>query len=186
MRLKLLVYLLSAALLPAYFAWSVSWAARSGDPPIYNPATKSYFQLLSLSTYKKRWQDAREAAASQFFQGTRGRLAVIDRPETHEFVLENFEFRNPIWIGLRYWCSFRMLEWTGQRPYSPTEPGRFHAWHPQWYRNDQSNCAPTRRGQENYMPVYYQPLGENNARWQASGPAKFFGLYLVEFPTGEK
>ena len=184
MRLKLLAYVLSAGLLPGYFAWSVGLAANSGDPPIYNPATESYFQLLKLNTHKRRWLDAREAAASQFFKGTRGRLAVVDRLETHEFILENFEFENPIWIGLRYWCGFRMLEWTGQRPYSPTEPGRFQAWHPQWYRNAQTLCAPSLQGTTNYMPVYYQPFGRNNARWQASGPAKFFGLYLVEFPTG--
>lgn len=186
MRLRLLAFVLSAGLLAGSLGWSVGLAAEAGSPPIYNPATESYFQLLTLNTQKKRWLDAREAAASKFFKGTRGRLAVVDRPETHEFVLENFEFKSPIWIGLRYWCGFRMLEWTGQRPYSPSEPGRFHAWHPQWYRNDQSICAPSRQGTNNFMPVYYQPLGNRNARWQASGPAKFFSLYLVEFPTGER
>ena len=107
-------------------------AAKPGDPPIYNPASQSYFQLLAQTTVKQTWRDARKAALSKTFKGVRGRLAVIDRPETHQFILRNFEVKKPMWIGLRYWCGFRMLEWNGLRPYSPGDPGRFQAWPPQW------------------------------------------------------
>ena len=184
-----LVSLIAASALTAAFhlaaerAWAVS---RADDPPIYNPATKSYFQLLNLKTPSKTWRNAKEAAASLIYRGARGRLAVVDRPETHQFVLENFDFRGPSWIGLRYWCRFRMLEWSGQRPYAPTDPDRFHVWHPQWYRHEDTKCSSNSPSKDNYMPVYYQPMGEGSAIWQASGHAKGFNFYLVEFPTGEE
>ncbi len=158
-------------------------AAKPGDPPIYNPASKSYFQLIKENKTLP-WLGARSAALSKNFKGVRGRLAVIDRPETHQFILQNFDISREIWIGLRYWCRFRMLEWNGLRPYSPADPGHFHAWHPQWYRNTPL-CGELSK-EKGYKPVYYQPLGERNARWQASGHAKFFPRFLVEYPTGEE
>ncbi len=159
-------------------------AAKPDDPPIYNPASKSYFQLLWLTTERPNWGSAHVAASSRTFKGVRGRLAVIDRPETHQFILQNFEVNEEIWIGLRYWCRFRMLQWNDLRPYSPADPGRFHAWHPQWYRNTPLCGALSK--EKGYKPVYYQPIGERNARWQASGHGKGFGRFLVEYPTGEE
>lgn len=160
--------------------------AQPGDPPVYNPASKSYFQVLEQTTQKQSWRFAHKAALTKTYKGVHGRLAVIDRLETHEFVLENFDLSHPTWIGLRYWCDFRMLEWNGLRPYSPGDPGRFHAWHPRWYRNVQTICARSLNGENAYMPFYYQPFGQRNARWQASGPAKYFARILVEFTTGEQ
>lgn len=187
MGLNFLKYAIYAVLAPVYFAWSVSFAVSGpDDPPVYNPMTKSYFQLLTLDKPAKTWRIAKESAESLTYKGARGRLAVVDRLETHRFILENFDFRGPSWIGLRYWCRFRMLEWSGQRPYSPTDPDRFHVWHPQWYRNEATKCSSNSRSQDNYMPVYYQPIGEHNAIWQASGHPKYFNFYLVEFPTGEE
>ncbi len=174
-------------LIPLCMAGTTAFsAANPGDPPIYNPASKSYFQLLTQTTIKRSWRFAHKAALSRTFKGVRGRLAVIDRPETHQFILQNFEVNKEIWIGLRYWCPFRMLEWNGLRAYPPGDPGHFHAWHPQWYRNTQSICASWRSKELSYMPVYYQPLGERTARWQATGPSKGFKLFLVEYPTGEE
>ena len=174
-------------LIPLCMAGTTAFsAAKPGDPPIYNPASRSYFQLLTQTTQKQSWRFARSAALSRTFKGVRGRLAVIDRPETHQFILQNFDLSHETWIGLRYWCRFRMLEWNGLRPYSPGDPGRFHAWHPQWYRNIQQRCGNIRSEKLGYMPFYYQPLGERNARWQGSGSAKFFGRFLVEYPTGEE
>ncbi len=160
-------------------------AEKPGDPPIYNPASKSYFQLLWLTTDKANWRSAHRAAGSRIFKGVRGRLAVIDRPETHQFILQNFDLTHPTWIGLRYWCRFRMLEWNDLRPYSPGDPGRFHAWHPQWYSKS-PKCGDWWARESAYMPVFYRPHGERNARWQAIGPAKFFPRFLVEYPTGEE
>ncbi len=168
-------------------------AAKPGDPPIYNPASKSYFQLLTLTTQTKSWRFAHGAALSRTFKGVHGRLAVIDRPGTHQFILQNFDITRETWIGLRYWCQFRVLEWNGLRAYSPGDPGHFHAWHPQWYRSPAETWSygtPTickyATTKEHYLTFYYQPLGERNARWQASGNEKHWTQYLVEYPTGEE
>ena len=175
--------LLLSLCLGAGQAWA---AAGPNDPPIYNPASKSYFQILTHTSRKENWIFAHRTALSRFYKGARGRLAVIDRPETHQFILQNFDLKFPLWIGLRYWCSFRMLQWNGLRPYSPSDSGHFQAWHPQWYRNPQSICSPDLSGEKAYMPFYYEPLGRRNARWQASGPGKGFVRFLVEYPTGEE
>ncbi len=173
-------------LIPLCMAGTTAFsAAKPDDPPIYNPASESYFQLLWLTTERPNWGSAHVAASSRTFKGVRGRLAVIDRPETHQFILQNFEVNEEIWIGLRYWCRFRMLQWNDLEPYSPADPGRFHAWHPRWYRVTPS-CSSWRSKELQYKPVYYQPLGGGNARWQASGPAKFFERFLIEYPTGEE
>jgi hypothetical protein len=161
-------------------------AAGPGDPPVYNPASGSYFQLLDLTTHKKRWSDARQMAGSQSYLGVQGRLALVNDSETHEFILRTFDMSKEIWIGLRYWCEYRMLEWNGQRPYSPSDPGHFQAWHAQWSRQGDVYCPSHWSGQNAYMPIYYRPVSSNNARWQATSPPKFFGRILVEFPTGEE
>jgi len=159
--------------------------AGPGDPPIYNPASKSYFQMLGTTGRHGNWPESLEQARTQMFKGVPGRLAVIDTRETHDFVMRNFDVSNPMWIGLRYWCEFRMLEWVGHRPFSPSDLDRYQAWHPQWSRADQT-CAPNASGPGAFLGVYYQPLSDNAALWQAVRTGKGFGLLLVEFPTGGK
>lgn len=160
-------------------------AAGPESPPVYNPATKSYFQMLKTTGRHGNWPESLEQAYAQTYKGVRGRLAVIDSPETHEFVLRNFDVSRPTWIGLRYWCEFRMLEWVGLRPYSPGDPGRFQAWHPRWWHGEQL-CPPNASGPGAFVGVYYQPTSERTALWQAVGKGKGFGLLLVEYPTGEE
>jgi hypothetical protein len=158
-------------------------AAGAGDPPVYNPVSKSYFQMLGTTGRHGNWPESLEQARAQTFKGVRGRLAVIDSLETHEFVMRNFDVSHPVWIGLRYWCEFRMLEWVGLRPYSPGDPGRYQAWHPQWSRGDQF-CPPNASGPGAFLGVYYQPISDSSALWQAVRTGKGFGRLLVEFPTG--
>src|SRR3546814_15964029 len=108
---------------------------------VYNPASKSYFQMLATTGRHGNWPESLEQARAQMFRGVRGRLAVIDTAETHEFVMRNFDVSNPTWIGLRYWCEFRMLEWVGLRPYSPSDPGRYQAWHRSEERRVGEECV---------------------------------------------
>ncbi len=174
-------------LIPLCMAGTTAFsAAKPGDPPIYNPASKSYFQLLMQTTYNKNWDFARRAAWSRTFKGVRGRLAVVDRRETHLFILQNFDINRPTWIGLRYWCRYRMLEWNGLSPYSPTDPGRFHAWHARWFHKKPFECGSRRKRDRYYMAVYYEPIGSRNARWQASQSGRPIARFLVEYPTGEE
>ena len=156
----------------------------ANKPPVYNPQTKSYFQLRA-DNYAGYWKDARDLARNQVFYGTRGRLAVVDSEQAHHFLLLHFnKTREETWIGMYLDCKSQKLFWSTGKPVSRAG---FNAWHAQWYRNPQIVCS--NRGFQGYgtdkqfMPVYYTQL-KNGFRWQASGPAKGFKSYFVEFPTG--
>jgi len=134
------------------------------------------------------WDAAKIRAEEKSFKGVRGRLAVVDSAETHDFILRTFDLNErkwSVWIGLRYWCKSHMLQWEWGRPYSPTEPGRFKIWHSQWSRNSDNDCGFTMSQMKGYAPVYYRTIG-STTRWQAVGAAKYFGFYLVEFATGKE
>jgi len=171
-----------ALLLALCVAGTQAKAAGVGDPPVYNPASKSYFQLVKTTGKHGNWPESLEQARGLTYKGVPGRLAVIDKPETHEFVLRNFDVSDPIWIGLRYWCEFRLLEWVGLRPFSPGDADRFQMWHPQWSRNNQF-CPPNATGPGAFLGVYYQPISKTAALWQAVRTGKGFGRLLVEYPT---
>lgn len=165
------------------------WAAEPLPlSPIYNPASKSYFQLFDDNEHPGNWQAARARAQMKAFKGVRGRLAVIDSPETHDFVVKSFDLNKrgvSVWIGLRYWCSARLLQWEGHRPFSPRDPDSFRLWHSQWSRSDQNACSFTGSAKVGYAPVYYRTMS-GITRWQAVGAAKYFSYYLVEYPTGDE
>jgi hypothetical protein len=153
--------------------------------PFYNPASKSYFQLFDDNIHPGHWQAARERATQKVFKGVHGRLAVIDSQETHNFVMQHFglTWRDAsVWIGLRYWCSVRMLQWEGSRPFPPSEPGAFSLWHTPWSRLGDDACLSGESRKAGFSPVYYRNIA-GVVRWQAVAAAKYFDLYLVEFVT---
>lgn len=151
-------------------------SANTAIQPIYNPETKSYFELRVDLPKPPNWNTAVRFARTRLFKGVRGRLAVVKDLQTHSFLQANFEIREEAWIGLRYFCSFRKLVWA-----DGTEQPRtaFKMWSKKWYRTD------VRCGKERiqYMPMYYLPNAKG-FKWQASGPAKYFVSYFVEYPTG--
>lgn len=165
------------------------WAAESFRlTPVYNAHSKSYFQLFDDNENPGNWEAARIRAGKKIFKGVRGRLAVVDSPETHDFVVRTFHLDQrelSVWIGLRYWCSARLLQWEGGRPFSPSDHDRFRLWHAKWSRSDDSACGLTRSRRVGFAPVYYRTIS-GLTRWQAVGAAKYFSYYLVEFPTGEE
>jgi hypothetical protein len=173
------------ALLLLFLGAAPTGAAETTSAPVYNPATKSYFQLVHNRSVSYLWDRAQREAGTKYFKGVAGRLAVIDSAETHQFLLENFDIQDPrkdIWIGLRYWCPVRMLQWEGQRLYSPTERDHFRAWHTPWHRLSHF-CQDVRTLKYGYMGTYYTTIN-GVTLWQAVGIAKGFHYYLLEFPTG--
>lgn len=166
-------------------------STSAADPPlprspIYNPASKTYFQLFDDNEHPGNWEAARSRANMKAYKGVRGRLAVVDSPETHAFLLRAFDLDQrhlSVWIGLRYWCSARLLQWEDGRPFSPADPEHFRLWHAQWARADADACNFTRSTKVGFAPVYYRTIS-GLTRWQAVGAAKYFSYYLVEFPTG--
>ena len=165
--------------------WSADDAHQSA--PIYDPASKSYFQLFD-DNLKGHWVEAKALAATKFYNGVRGRLAVVDSAEKNQFILKNFglNWRDAsVWIGLRYWCPVRMLQWEGSLPYSPSDANHFALWHNPWSRPEgglTNPCGMAASVREGYAPVYYRNIG-GSVRWQAVGAGKGFTAYLVEYVT---
>lgn len=155
-----------------------SGSAAVAVKPIYNPHTKSYFELRVDLPEPPNWHTAARYARTKKFKGVRGRLAQVRDLKTHSFLQANFEIREESWIGLRYYCSFRKLVWAD----GDVQPRKgFKMWAKRWHR------TRIRCGAANipYMPVYYLPF-DKGFRWQASGPAKSFVSYFVEYPTGKE
>jgi hypothetical protein len=144
--------------------------------PVYNPHTKSWFELRVDLPTPSNWRSAVKFARKKTFKGVRGRLAMVKDLETHSFLRANFDALGATLIGLRYFCSFRKLVWI-----DGTEQTRkqFKMWNKKWYRTE-IRCGKQRI---QYMPVYYRPT-QSGFRWQASGPEKYFVSYFVEYPTG--
>jgi hypothetical protein len=179
-----------AALMILAFAGTVADAAaqqlnprRAGTAPVaiepkYNPHTKSYFELRVDLPKPPNWNTAVAYARTKSFKGVRGRLAHVTDLETHSFLRANFEPRVEAWIGLRYFCSFRKLVWAD----GTVQPRKaFKIWSRRWHRTH-IKCGATNI---KFMPVYYLP-SYKGFKWQASGPAKYFVSYFVEYPTGKE
>jgi hypothetical protein len=166
-----------------------AWALARYDTPVYNPATKSYFELVLVRTTKYsyrnspdiRWEQAEQAAGEMAYKGVKGRLAVVDDLETHEFLMRTFQPTVAAWIGLRYWCGVnRLEEVTGKF----ITKGMFQIWAQPWDHSVHIGCQEYKANKiREYMPVYYLPLNEG-FRWAAQGWHKAYYAYFVEFPTG--
>ena len=178
------------------FAWALflivcsivspAQGASKYDPPVYNPHTKSYFQLFRDNT--TNWDSANKLAKTKYHKGVAGRLAHVEDMETHTFLLANLAIkkeRNPVWIGLRYWCRLKMLQWTSDRAYSPSDPEHFRIWHTNWSHHGSrvSSACDSSSGPRSYVPVYYRTIN-GVTRWQAIGAGKFYVAYIVEYLTG--
>lgn len=179
----LLAALIGAVMSFAASAQQLPGERRSGSAavaikPVYNPHTKSYFELRVDLPKPPTWQTAARYARTKKFKGVRGRLAQIKDLKTHSFLQANFEIREEAWIGLRYYCSFRKLVWTDGEEH----PRRgFKMWAKRWHRTN-IRCGAASIP---YMPLYYLPFNKG-FRWQASGPEKYFVSYFVEYPTGKE
>lgn len=147
--------------------------------PYYNPATKSYFEMISLKTMpgSKKWDRANTEAMRKVYKGAQGRLAIVKDIKTHQFLLRNFDLKNA-WIGLQYFCSSQTAKWVDGTDASNSY---FSAWDAQW-SNSHIRCA-----NKGYMPVHYTTENATSTpRWRASGPNKGYTAYLVEYATGKE
>lgn len=173
-------FLLAAALL--LFATPEALAESTYGRPIYNPATKSYFELRG-DNREEVWMNARRRAEALEYKGVRGRLAVVTSPETHSFLAKNFDIDVEAWIGLRYWCTYRKLQWVTGDVLSPEH---FTAWASQWNKPEPIGpCEGASTMVTGYMPVFYQPTA-NGFKWQAVNAGKGYSRYFVEYPTGRE
>jgi len=153
---------------------------------VYDPASKSYFEMVDGSKGLVKgyngnegptWAQAYALAREREFKGARGRLAIIKDRATSEFLARTFQPKTYVWIGLRYWCNQRKLQWSDGEAWTP---GSFQIWDKVW-RQDVYAC-PKGAGPAEYMPVAYSPLPEFH--WIGKGINKRYYYFFVQYPTG--
>ena len=153
--------------------------------PVYNPETKSYFELVrapvGLSIRGSElaeigWARARKYAASRIFKGVRGRLAVVKTKRVSDFLRDTFKPEREVWIGLRFFCRTRTLMWVTAEIHPPSA-------YKNWARPWKLGWACS--GGTKYAPVYYTPA-KKGFRWQARGQRKEYYFLFVEYPTGKE
>lgn len=156
--------------------------------PMYDPASKSYFELVKVTSVMSPglnipslpFDKAVPAAAGRAFKGTPGRLAIVRNVETHLFIMQNLRPSEETWIGLRYLCKTRELRWVNG---VALKKGEFQAWHEKWDQSGNAGCV-NQNGETDWMPVAYTPAGKG-FRWVAKGGKKIYVTFLVEYPTGQ-
>jgi hypothetical protein len=144
------------------------------NTPVYDPASKSYFEMVYLEK-SVNWKKANELAQQRVFKNTKGRLAVISDAETHSFLMRTFQPKENVFTGLRYSCKARKLYWTNGQEMKKSD---FHAWAPQWDQSAGVGC------QEGDMPVVYTSAAEG-FRWVGKGAYKLYFAFFIEYPTGQ-
>jgi hypothetical protein len=160
------------------------------EKPIYDPASKSYFELVRVTPAQQEhhkvgmvpeasFERAAAFAAGRAYKGTKGRLAVVKSQETHEFIMQNLRPPGYAFIGLRYYCKERTLRWIN----GETHPANgFKAWAANWDQGDNKDCV--RFPNNPWLGVAYSGI-KDGFRWVARGSAKNWNLYIVEYPTGQ-
>ncbi|WP_200341269.1 C-type lectin domain-containing protein [Rhodovibrio sodomensis] len=133
----------------------------------------SAYQLFRATTPDGsgvQWKEAVNKAPRLRHHGRNGRLAIIPNMRVHACVSEKLlpKAREEAWIGLRYWCNYRTLQWLSGdiRPHEKRSP-----WAVQWSRY--GTCRTQFTG------VYYTT---STKRWQAVEQDKRFRYMVVEYP----
>lgn len=177
---SLLPILLSICLVSAAMAQEAPPSALIGTP-VYDPQAKRYFEVVRLGVGEhSTWTGSARDVGTLVYEGVHGRLAIIDSLEVHEFLLRTFHLGiyNPAWIGLRYLCSKKQLQWVDGRLW---KPGEFQAWNTP-FTQDPFFCSGV-NDPSDWAGVHYTP--PPNFMWMATGSGKGFEFAIVEFPTGK-
>lgn len=186
----------------ATFSIAASSAALAAEAlyntPIYNPATKSYFELYSPDPSVLHegnliqhitWNVAKKMAERRKYHGTPGRLAVVKTRQVHEFLRDRFQPDHPAWIGLRYWCYFKKLQWVTGEVYPVTA---FAKWGRVWnegaiypgQKDGQPAWCDTENKHSGMHGVHYWSMSQGFF-WNANGQDKYFSAMFIEYPTGK-
>jgi hypothetical protein len=162
---------------------ATSQAKELVDSPVYDPVSKSYFEMVDgLKIYHgyqahegPNWTQANDFARARVFGGARGRLAVIKSVATHDFLKQTFQPQTYVWIGLRYMCANHQLLWANGETFAR---GDFGAWDQRWNQDVYGCNGPG----EDWMPIAYSPLPVFH--WVGKGIDKRYYYFFVEYPTG--
>jgi hypothetical protein len=164
-------------------------AAELLNTPVYNPVTKSYFEMVDGAHGLTKgynafegptWRQANEMAQERVYKGARGRLAIIRDSATHQFLASTFHPETEVWVGLRYWCTLHQAQWSdGQN----LKTGDFQIWDKVWRADPYACNTGTNDPNSEYAGIAYKPLPDFH--WIGVGTAKRFYDFFVEYPTGE-
>ena len=153
------------------------------NTPIYDPATRSYFELIETrggASYGR----ALRAARKRTYKGVRGRLAVIRSQTTQQLINRVFRPDGEAWIGLRLFCSRRVLLWSDGQRLDKRED--YVNWGPQWhYASTYMPC----KGRDKYAGVTLSPIRQagyagTGLRWFAIAPRHAVSYSIIKYPTG--
>ncbi len=182
---RTIVFIFTLLTLNLWDAGSSSYAINLRAEPkysevVYDENTGSYFQYVLYPIQAERtWETARREAERLTHKGITGRLAVISNQKTGDLLRRTFKPKEKTWIGLRYFCKYRKLLWVNSHLIDPTTD--YQIWDSRWFNNPRVTCETVNI---EYMPVYYTSV-QTGFRWQASGNAKGFYGYFVEYPKPE-
>jgi len=154
------------------------------NTPVYDPVSKRYFALMHVDSkieWDSQYDKVDQHARTLSYKGVRGRLAIVDSAEVHEFLLRTFKPNHyqPIWIGLKYLCKAKQLEWSDGRLW---KPGSFQDWDSAGWNQDVFTCHDA-ADPNDWAPVAYSPEMHG---WIAKGRGKGYYWYFVEYPTGQE
>ncbi|MCP5366085.1 MAG: hypothetical protein H6907_18170 [Hyphomicrobiales bacterium] len=173
---------LACALVAAGVA--VPAAGERLNTPIYDPVTKSYFELRK-GVSRGLWKNALAQATRLTYKGVHGRLAMLPNQETSDRVYRALDLRHLqypyVWFGMRFWCKHRKLMWSN----GDIHPLKGYSnWRSPWYRTEKITCRTAlRNDRQGYMPL---SLETKTGLWMATGPGKGYDYFLVEYPTGKE
>lgn len=158
------------------------------DTPLFDPSSGSYFLLHRFTKAESpddvfhalNFAQSMRAASGRAHKGVPGRMAVVKTAETHQFILINLRPPEHTWIGLRYFCKLRQLQWVNGEVHPK---GAFSPWAAKWDQADTASCVRG-GGEADWMPVAYEGV-HAGARWVAKGAKKRYSYVIIEFPTGK-
>lgn len=150
------------------------------EKPVYNPATKSYFELVDGRSFHGQgpnWEEALRLAQQRNLNGVPGRLAIVRSPETDMFIRLNLRPNQHTWFGLRFDCARKALIWSDG---TELKPGEYTNWNPNgWYSSPQWGFCVG----DHLMPAFW-PFHSGVRHWMMQRSPKRFYSYVVEYPTG--
>ena len=155
------------------------------NKPIYDPASKSYFELLEIKGGVPYGRAVR-IARSKIFNGIRGRLATIRSKETQHRLDSTLRPDGEAWIGLWMFCSGRVLLWSDGKNFRKGKD--FVNWGPVWHYT--KSYIPCKSG-DKYAGVTLAPVDKagyvgKGLRWFAIAPSHAVAYLIIEYPTGGK
>ncbi|MDA5193585.1 C-type lectin domain-containing protein [Govanella unica] len=176
---------LRALLTGGLFALSVIASAKAApilDKPVYNPETKSYFEVVDAAYMNSgqgpNWSEASTVASKKSLGKAQGRLGIIPSAKVEMFIRLNLRPDQNMWIGLYYDCGTQSLVWIDGRT---LRSGEYTNWASgDWYIGHANMFCNT---PDPHMPVLIA-LSEAERKWAIQLPAKRYHLILIEYPTG--